>query len=101
MYGSKDPAPSHNVTEPEYCFLCFLFLKFRISIVLLVRLVPGKMWTVFSDISFLTCFNIGFPLVVVFISVGDLLHFGADPDPRIRTSDEWIRIQLRIRLLSS
>ncbi len=32
---------------------------------------------------------------------GDPWHFGADRDPRIRTSDEWIRIQLRIRLLSS
>jgi hypothetical protein len=29
-------------------------------------------------------------------SVGD-----PDPDPRIRTSGQWIRIQLRIRLLSS
>ncbi len=38
-------------------------------------------------------------------SVGDSWHFGVDPDsdPRIRTSDQWIRIQLRIRirLLSS
>jgi hypothetical protein len=37
----------------------------------------------------------------VVTSVGDPWHFGADPDPRIRTSDFWIRIQLRIRLLSS
>ncbi len=42
--------------------------------------------------------------VIVYIqnkSVGDPWHFGADPDPdpRIRTSDKWI--QLRIRLLSS
>jgi hypothetical protein len=36
-------------------------------------------------------------LVSVFNSVGDLGHFGADPDPRIHNSDYWIRI----RLLSS
>ncbi len=36
-------------------------------------------------------------------SVGDPWHFGADLDPgsRIRTSGYWIRIQLRVRLLSS
>ncbi len=28
--------------------------------------------------------------------VGDPWLFGADPDPRIRTSDKWIRIRLRI-----
>ncbi len=38
-------------------------------------------------------------LVSVFNSVLDPWHFGADPDPRIHTSDYWIRI--RILLLSS
>ncbi len=33
-------------------------------------------------------------------SVGEPWHLRVDPDPRIRSSDYWIRIQLRIRLLS-
>ena len=41
--------------------------------------------------------------VEIVTSVGDPWHFGSDPVPGIRTSDYQIqiRIQLRIRLLSS
>ncbi len=38
-------------------------------------------------------------LHIVCVSVGDPWHFGPDPDIRIRTCDQWIRI--RIQLLSS
>ena len=34
-------------------------------------------------------------------SVVNLWHFGADPDPRIRASDQWIRIRGRILLFTS
>ncbi len=52
---------------------------------------------------FIGCIRIGYltGIRILQTSVGVPRHFGADPDPRICTSDKWIWIQLRIRLLSS
>ncbi len=39
--------------------------------------------------------------LVLNFNVVNLWHFGTDPDPRIRTTDLWIRIRIHILLFSS
>ncbi len=52
------------------------------------RRILGRNWYKFSSLLF----------TLTASSVGDPWHFGADPYPRIRTSDYWIPIRLRIRI---
>jgi hypothetical protein len=98
-HGSADPDPDpdthQNAMDPQHCLSRWSATEWSLCYQENGRLSSCLQWTDLSDWSLLFCW---ISVLHLDTFVGPL-HFGMDPNSRIRASDQWIRI--RIMLFSS